>query len=176
MTEKNVRRIPIVSLDDSRYSRLARLVVFPPSAKPGVMEFFPAIAGFNIGSGVDVDLSFLYSFNMEPSGGVDRHIRTEEMFVPLDGDLCLPLAPCEEAYGGAIPPRIENFVGVRICHGEALILSKNVWHNGGWPVDAKSGVRYIMVLSGHREAHAGGGPIDFVTATLPGQGTIIPDW
>lgn len=176
MAESSVRRIPIVSLADARYSRLARLITFPVSDAGKGVEFFPAIAGFNIGSGSLVDLSFLCNFVSAPSGGVDRHARTEELFVPLDGDMCLPLAPCGEPDNPASIPDTDEFVGVLVRHGQALILSANVWHNGGWPVDPVKGVRYIMVLSGHRPEQGRDGYMDFITATLPGGRSLLPSW
>ena len=176
MPESPVRRIPIVSVKDPRYSHLARLITFPASDKAKGVEFFPAIAGFNIGSGSIVDVSFLYNFSSAPSGGVDRHARTEEMFVPLDGDLCLPLAACREPDNPNAKPDPQEFVGVLIRHGEAIILSANIWHNGGWPVDAGKGVRYIMVLSGHRAETGHEGYMDFITATLPSSISLFPNW
>jgi len=176
MAESSVRRIPIVSLADARYAPLARLITFPASDPGKGVEFFPAIAGFNIGSGSLVDLSFLYNFVSAPSGGVDRHARTEELFVPLDWDMCLPLAPCVAPDDPNAKPNPDDFVGVVVRHGQALILSANVWHNGGWPVNAATGVRYIMVLSGHRAQQGGDAYMDFITATLPEGRSILPAW
>ena len=129
--EADVYRIPIVSLDDSRYRHLARRVVFPPSDRTQRTKCFPALTGFNIGSGSDVDVSFLYSFNREPLGGFNRHLRTEEMFVVLEGAFCIPLAACKEPDNPEEQPTPADFVGVIVRQGEAIILRTNVWHNGG---------------------------------------------
>jgi hypothetical protein len=175
MAEPRIHRIPIVSLADPRYAPLARLVTFPPSDMRRDDEFFPAIAGFDIGGGSTVDVSFLYSFTRKPCGGFDRHLRTQEMFVPLDGDLCLPLAACREPDNVNEQPKPEDFVGVLVRHGEAVILSANVWHTGGWPLDAQKGVRYIMVLSGHRAGQGPQGFVDYILTTLPEGIAIFPE-
>jgi hypothetical protein len=176
MSVPRVHRIPVVSLDDPRYARLARRVVFPPSPRAEGLQFFPALAGFNVGAGSDVDVSFLFTYKRDPTGGFDRHLRTEEMFVPLDGDLCLPLAPCRDAADPLEKPDPEGFVCVVVPHGEAVILAPNVWHTAGWPVDKSKGVRYIMVLSGHRPGQGAQGNVDYIATELSGGVTIVPDW
>ena len=135
MIDTKVHLVPIVALDDPRYSHLARRIAFPESDRSQRTKFYPAFTGFNVGSGADVDVSFLYSFSREPSAGFDRHLRTEEMFVPLEGDFCMPLAACKNLDDPDEQPTPDDFVCTIIPRGEAIILRPNVWHNGGWPVD-----------------------------------------
>jgi hypothetical protein len=151
-------------------------VDFPPSDPSQPSKFYPAFAGFNVGSGADVDVSFLYSFATAPKAGFDRHLRTEEMFVSLQGDLCIPLAPCKEPDNPDEQPTTDDFVCAIVPQGAAIILRPNVWHNGGWPVDPKAGVRYIMVLSGHRAGTGIEGRVDHITKNFAGGATIVPDW
>jgi hypothetical protein len=176
MSVPRVHCIPVVSLGDPRYSRLARRIVFPPSKRAEGLQFFPALAGFNVGAGSDVDVSFLFTFRRDPCGGFDRHLRTEEMFVPLDGDLCIPLAPCRDASDPEEKPVPEEFVCVMVPHGEAVILAPNVWHTAGWPIDEEKGVRYIMVLSGHRPGTGAQGNVDYIATELADGVKILPLW
>lgn len=176
MGEPKVYRIPIVSLDDPKYSHLARLVTFPPSDREQRGKFLPAYVGFNVGSGSDVDISFLYSYRSEPSSGFDRHLWTEEVFVPLQGDFCIPLAACKDPDDPDEKPDPADFVGAIVRQGEALILRANIWHNGGWPVDPEQGVRYLMFLSGHRAGEGHQGRVDYITQRLDEGVAIAPDW
>ena len=176
MAEPRVHRIPLVSLERPEHARLARRLAFPASVRAEGIHFYPAFAGFNVGSGSDVDVSFLFSFTRAPSGGFDRHLRTEEMFVPLDGDLCIPLAPCREPGNPKEQPTPEDFVCAIVPQGEAIILSPNVWHAAGWPVDGEKGVRYIMVLSGHRAGQGHQGYVDYIAMELADGVRIYPDW
>ena len=170
-----VHEIPIVSLDDPRYQPIARLVVFPASDRARVGQFFPAYAGFTIPDNT-VDVSFLYSFRREPTVGFDRHLRTEEMFVPLEGDVVVPLAACRHPDDPEEQPTPEDFVAARVRQGEALILRANVWHNGGWPVDPERGVRYLDILSGHRAGAGHQGRVDHIVKRFPDGVAILPDW
>jgi len=171
-----VHLLPILPATAPAVRELARHFTFAPVTEREGVHFFPAVAGFDVGNGSQVDVSYLYSFTTDATPGVDRHLRTQEMFVPLDGDLCLPLAPSRRPQDRDDHPRPEDFVAVVVRHGEALILNANVWHNGGWPVDPHKGVRYIMVLSGHRAGAEGEEYLDFQTATLPGEAALLPDW
>jgi hypothetical protein len=176
MAGPNVHLIPVVSLGAPKYARLARRIKFPPSDRARGDHFFPAFAGFNVGAGSDVDVSFLYSFTRTPNGGFDRHLQTEEMFVPLEGDLCIPLAQCKEPDNPSEKPLPDEFVCAIVPQGEAIILPPNVWHNGGWPVDGQKGVRYIMVLSGHRSGQGHQGHVDYIATQLPDGILLYPDW
>lgn len=176
MSPAEVVRIPLVDADDARCAELVRKVVFPSPDPTRDDEFFPAVAGIKIGSSSEVDVSYLYSFNHHPSAGCERHLLTEEMFIPLEGELCMPVAPCPHPDTEADRPAANDFVGIRVCHGEALILRPNVWHYGGWPFDAKRGVRYLMVLSGHRQTEASGGRLDHLVTTILDEVEIYPDW
>jgi len=173
--DAQVHRIPIVSLDDPRYAHLARRIKFPEAAREQRSKFFPAFAGFEIPD-TNVDVSFLFSFRKEPSVGFDRHLRTEEMFVPLDGDFVIPLAACKNPDDPDEIPTPDEFVAALVPQSEAIILRPNVWHNGGWPVDAERGVRYIMVLSGHRAGSSHQGRVDHIVQKFAGGAAIVPDW
>lgn len=175
MTAQDVHLIPIVPAEAVVRAKLARRVVFPPSRRDRDDEFFPALDGIQLG-GAHADVSFLYSHNRSPTNNFDRHLRTEEMFVPLDGDLCLPLAACREPGNPNEQPHFGDFVCVIVRHNEALIIRPNVWHNGGWPVDPERGVRYVMVLSGHRSGEGEQGHEDYIATRLPGAATIFPKW
>jgi hypothetical protein len=171
----DVRRIPIVSLDDPRYQHLARRVVFPASDRARGGQFFPAYVTFNLPD-TTVDVSFLYSFRREPTAGFDRHLRTEELFVALEGDLVFPLAPCRNPDDPEEVPTPEDFVAVRVRQGEAAILPANVWHNGGWPVDPERGIRLLDILSGHRAGSGHQGRVDHIVKQFAGGAAIVPDW
>lgn len=175
MAEAGVHRVPIVSLDDPRYAHLARRVVFPASDRSRPADFFPACAGFSTGD-PNVDVSFFYSFDREPQGLFDRHLRTEELFVPVEGDFCIPLAACKDASDPDEQPTPDDFVCAIVPQGEAMILRPNVWHNGGWPLDPEKGVRFIMVLSGHRAGSGLEGRVDHIIKEFPAGTAIIPDW
>lgn len=174
-TQTGVHRIPIVSLDDPSYAHLARRVTFPASDRSKTLDFFPAFEGFNTGDGA-IDVSLFYSFDTEPQAMFDRHLRTEEFFIPVEGDFYIPLAPCRDAADPDEQPAPDDFVCALVREGEGMILNANVWHNGGWPADPQKGTRFLMILSGHRAGSGVDGRVDHIVKEFPAGTTILPDW
>ena len=79
------------------------------------------MSGFNVGSGSDVDISYLESSRSEPSNGFDRHLNTEELFECLEGEYVMPMAPCRRPDDPDDEPRIEDLIAFRVRAGDAYL-------------------------------------------------------
>ena len=84
MGNDKLRTIPVKDTDAPEFAEVARKVSWPQKDEGRPSQFWPAMSGFNIGSGTDVDISYLESTRSEPSNGFDRHLNTEELFVCLE--------------------------------------------------------------------------------------------
>ena len=111
----------------------------------------------------------------EPSDGFDRHLNTEELFVCLEGEYVMPMAPCRKPDDPNDEPLIEDLIAFRVRAGDAYVLKPNVWHNGGWPTKEAGSMRYIMVLSGHRAGEGHQGRVDHIMKKLPDDQQVIPE-
>ena len=167
--------IPVLDTDAPEFAKVARKVSWPQKDPGRPSQFWPAMSGFNVGSGSDVDISYLESSRSEPSNGFDRHLNTEELFVCLEGEYVMPMAPCRKPDDPDDEPRIEDLIAFRVRAGDAYVLKPNVWHNGGWPTREAGTMRYIMVLSGHRAGEGHQGRVDHIMKTLPEDQQVIPD-
>ena len=85
MGDDKLRAIPVMDTDAPEFEKVARKVNWPKRDPGRPSQFWPAMSGFNIGSGADVDISYLESSRSDPSNGFDRHLNTEELFVCLEG-------------------------------------------------------------------------------------------
>jgi hypothetical protein len=167
IADLQVHKLKVLSTDDPSFSKVARFVEPPPLTPEG--KFFPAYVGFNIGSGADVDISWLDVAGGLPYRvitGFDRHLHTEELFIAIDGDFYFPAAPCRQPDDPDDVPSPDDFRCWRINEGDMFVLKPNVWHDGCWPVDPSRMVRFIMILSGHR-ASAEGGRVDHIVKRFP---------
>ena len=121
MGNDKLRTIPVKDTDAPEFAAVARKVNWPEKDADKPSQFWPAMSGFNIGSGTDVDISYLESTRTEPSNGFDRHLNTEELFVCLAGEYVMPMAPCRKPDDPDDEPRIEDLsrsgcrAGVRRC-------------------------------------------------------------
>lgn len=174
MAEIQIHRLNVLSSDDPSFAEVARKVVPPPRAPKG--EFYPAYVGFNVGSGSDVDISWLdvaAGYPYRPVTGFDRHLHTEELFIATEGDYYFPACLCRRPEDSDEVPSPEDFKCWLIKQGEMYVLKPNVWHDGCWPVDASRMVRFIMILSGHR-ASAQGGRVDHIVKRFAeGRGILV---
>ena len=175
MSDQNIIRIPVVSKDDPSFALVATRIDLPQRDAGRLSQFWPALSGFMIGSGNAVDISYLESTSRAPSRAFDRHVRSDELFVCLEGEFLIPMAPCHSPEDPDEEPRVDELRCYHIKAGELFVLKRNTWHNGGWPAPGAERMRYLMILSGHRTGAGHGGREDHVMKDLPeGQG-MLPD-
>jgi len=175
MAQATVHKIPIRSLDDPAFEKVARRVPTPPRDPGRESQFWPALSGFNVGSGSDVDISYLESTTKTPKSGFDRHLHTEELFVCLEGEFVMPMATCRNPDDPEEIPHPEDLLCFHVRAGDMYVLKANVWHNGGWPAPGVEKTRYIMVLSGHRGGEGHQGRVDHIVKNLPDGMQIQPE-
>jgi ureidoglycolate hydrolase len=72
---------------------------------------------------------------------MERHQRTPEMIVFLDGEGVACLAPPQEAAEG----RLRDMVAVRARAGQAFLLERGAWHSIPFPVGRKP-ARFLVVF------------------------------
>ena len=113
--------IPVLDTDAPEFAKVARKVSWPQKDPGRPSQFWPAMSGFNVGSGSDVDISYLESSRSEPSNGFDRHLNTEELFVCLEGEYVMPMAPCRRPDDPDDEPRIEDLIAFRVRAGDAYL-------------------------------------------------------
>lgn len=166
MSEETIHRLEIRPITDPLFETVARLVN-PPSVNEAETTFLPAYAGFDIADGSEVDISYFYAPPANPSlpdprRRFDRHLRTEELWVVVEGDFLLPLSACRYPEDPEDPPRPEDFLCFAVNDGDMFVIKPNVWHCGPWPTRAGSPVRFFMFLAGHRKSSDASGVVDFI--------------
>ena len=74
-------------------------------------------------------------------GRMERHLRTREALIALDGEAVLCVAPPQESANG----ELSGITTVRICAGQALILETGAWHWIPFPV-GDSTARFLVIF------------------------------
>lgn len=172
--------LPVRDRSDPLFETVARLLN-PPPAPTDKTTFLPAYAGFTLGDGSDVDVSYFYAPPVDASGfqsrrRFDRHLRTEELWIVAEGDFLVPLAPCRVPEDPDDLPRPEDFLCFAIQQGDMFALRPNVWHCGPWPTRAATPVRFFMLLSGHRKQAAESAKfVDFYQREFAGDVALLPE-
>jgi hypothetical protein len=74
-------------------------------------------------------------------GRMERHLRTREALIALDGEAVLCVAPPQEGANGGL----SGITAVRIRAGQALILETGAWHWIPFPV-GDSTARFLVIF------------------------------
>jgi hypothetical protein len=178
MAVSSVHKLQVRTIDDPLFDTVARLVN-PPATAGDKTSFLAAYAGFNIGAGTDVDISYYDAPGTAqpwatPRNRFDRHLRTDELWVCTEGDFYVPMAVCREPDNAEDVPRPEDMVCFLVPRGTLFVVRPNVWHTGPWPAQAGQAVRFFMMLSGHRKADSGEN-VDHIIKEFPDGASIFPD-
>lgn len=178
MPSLTIERVKVRTSDDPLFSTVAR-AVNPPARQADRTLFLPAYAGFNIAEGSKVDISYFYEPPSDepwatPKRTFDRHLRTDELWVAMEGDMWVAMAPCRRPDDPQDTPRPEDMLCFEIKQGDALVVRPNTWHTGPWPAQPGQAVRFFMLLSGHRKADSGDN-VDHIMRDFPDGAAILPD-
>jgi mannose-6-phosphate isomerase-like protein (cupin superfamily) len=170
-------KLPIDSVHSEHFKSVARLVN-PPIEDWSKTVFLPAYSHFEIFSGSTVDISYFYQPPSKtpwqtPRAVFDRHLKTEEMWIVVEGDLLVPLAVAKTDDDPNELPSLEDMRCYEIHEGEAFVLRPNVWHAGPWAKRSGQAVRFFMLLSGHRRIDSQA-TLDHIVKEL--EIGVSPDW
>lgn len=82
-----------------------------------------------------VDLTFSWA---------ERHMHTDELVIPVTGDILVYAGPAEHPDEPVKLPALESFKVFRVRPGQAALLGKGVWH--GAPLAVDSPAKAIVLL------------------------------
>jgi mannose-6-phosphate isomerase-like protein (cupin superfamily) len=178
VTTSKIQRLEVRSTEEPLFKELARKVNPPDVEESGKTEFIPAYAGFDIGEGSQVDISYFYSPPSDrpwetPKTNFDRHWHTEELWVVVQGDFLLPLAKCREPNNPDEVPRAEDMHLFAVKEGDLFVVRPNVWHTGPWAASPGQPYTFYMMLSGHRKATEDEN-VDYTVHQFPEDVAILP--
>lgn len=114
-------------------------VVKTPSGKPtsegADYKFWSDIADYKIAGETEVGICTVYKQENENVMGVERHLNTPEILIPIDAPFILPVLKKDEN-------KLEYFeVGI----GEAVVINNAVWHGPCLPV-GKAESSYFVIF------------------------------
>ncbi|KPJ88976.1 MAG: hypothetical protein AMS17_03640 [Spirochaetes bacterium DG_61] len=80
----------------------------------------------------------------------ERHMRTPEFLLPVNGDMILILGPPEYPNEPSRLPDLSRFAAFKIKAGESILLKPGVWHYAGIPLQGEF-YMYCIYASGTGE-------------------------
>lgn len=119
----------------ARYGTVARPPGGAPLAATEQFRYWSDAAAFAVDGETEIGYCTVYAADA-PVDWMERHARTPEVLVPIDGPFLLPVMA-----DGAV----EVF---RVEPGEAVVIGPGVWHSACRPVDAASTTYFVLFRRG----------------------------
>jgi ureidoglycolate hydrolase len=138
MTEIQARR---VSSDNFRpYGSIVSIPKGDPTSQSKEYRFWADIADYHIDGSTEIGLCTVYAQPHSDISGVERHIRTPEILIPVDAPFVVPLL-----LDGRPDSAVEAF---HVEVGEAVVIHSGVWHGACLPVDAPQATYFVIFRKG----------------------------
>jgi ureidoglycolate hydrolase len=114
--------------------------VLSPTGKPTSegtdYTYWSDLAHYVINGETEIGLCHVYRQPRAEIRGMERHLRTPELLIPIDGPFLLPLLlegqPSSEA-------RV-----FRVNVGEAIVMDPGVWHGACFPADRETSSYFVI--------------------------------
>lgn len=133
---ESIRPVRITSDNFSRYGRVAHLPETEPLAASDQFKFWSDVAAFETGEQTEIGFCTVYARQEETVAWMERHERTPEVLIPIDGPFLLPVLDGD---------RVDTF---QVEPGEAVVIGKNVWHSACIPVGANETTYFVIFRRG----------------------------
>lgn len=129
----------ITSETFARYGRVARLPEGPPTAEDATFRFWSDVAHVGIDGETEIGFCTVYRQDASAVTWMERHDRTPELLIPIDGPFLLPVM------GEGEHAEVEVF---EVRPGEAVVIGQGVWHSACHPADADAATYFVIFRRG----------------------------
>jgi ureidoglycolate hydrolase len=147
-------------ITDANFSPFGKIVTAPktrPTSQAADYKFWSDIADYHVAGETEIGLCTVYAQLNQQISGIERHMHTPEILIPVDASFILPLF--DDVRGKA-----EAF---RVNIGEAVVINTGVWHGACLPVGKKEATYFVIFRKGTPHEDVMKKPIDPVQILMP---------
>jgi ureidoglycolate lyase len=128
-------RVPVVRLTPESFAGLGQVVIKPAGqptvTRPG-LRFWNRVGAMDVPGEVEMGILELTTQEFV-FDSLERHVRTPEMFIPIEGVAIMPIGLGTGEDGFPRPEEIKAFI---FDAGTSIIMNPGVWHWIPYPVTA----------------------------------------
>lgn len=132
-------KVRVKSITPENFARFGRVVNWPsqePTAQAKEFKFWSDIANYQIDGETEIGICTVYQQAKMEITGVERHLKTPEILIPIDAPFILPVLRDDEADN-----QLEAFqVGI----GQAVVIDTGVWHGACLPMGKKESSYFVI--------------------------------
>lgn len=134
-----VTPVRITPQNFARYGSVVQMPETPPLATGATFKFWSDVAHYLVDGETEIGVCTVYRQEADGVDWMERHERTPELLVPVDGPFILPVM------GAGAEDRVEAF---RVEPGEAVVIGQNVWHSACLPVEGEEATYFVLFRRG----------------------------
>ena len=132
-------RIKACQVTAKKFSPYGKVVSTPrgkPTSQAAEYKFWSDIAHYAIEGDTEIGICTVYKQRKAEIVGMERHIQTPEILIPIDAPFVLPLL-----LDGERDTRAKAF---QVNPGEAVVVQRGVWHGACLPVGKKESSYFVI--------------------------------
>lgn len=144
-----------VPVSDAAFRQFGKAVLSPrgePTSQAKDYKFWSDIAHFEIQGETEIGLCQVFRQPVNTIAGMERHLRTPEILIPIDAPFVLPLL-----LEGASSRETGIF---RVEPGQAVVIDPGVWHGACLPAGAQASWYFVVFRRGTPQTDVEKKPIE----------------
>ena len=111
-----------------------------PTAEAAEFKYWSNVASYLIKGETEIGWCTVFRQKEMKVTGVERHLRTPEVLIPVDAPFILPILKEGDAD--------ESLEAFRVNVGEAIVIGEGVWHGACLPVGKKESSYFVIFRKG----------------------------
>lgn len=117
----------------TKFGKIADATIKPPLVDAENLKFWTTIASYKVDGETEIALCQVKR-SVDSVGMLERHIKTPEILVPIEGDFILPVAPARSLQDPAEAPEAASVEAFLVHSDQAVVMDVGVWHTAPIPV------------------------------------------
>lgn len=122
------------------YGRVFKIPRSQPLAETDQFRYWSNIAEFTIQGATEIGWCTVFRRGGASVRGVERHLRTPEILIPVDAPFILPVMKEGDSE--------EDLKAFKVNVGEAIVIGDGVWHAPCIPVGKKESSYFVIFRKG----------------------------
>lgn len=131
---------PITEDNFKKFGKVVKTPEGEPTAQADDFKFWPDIADYEINGATEIGICTVFKQPKNLINGMERHLETPEILIPIDAPFVLPLLKEGDSEEGA-----EAF---QVDIGEVVVIDKAVWHGACLPVGKEESSYFVIFKKG----------------------------
>lgn len=133
MKQLSVKAKNLTPASFAKFGKVADANVIPPLVNAENLKFWTTIATYTVDGETEIALCQVKK-SVDFVGMLERHVKTPEILVPIEGDFILPVAPAGNLQDPAEIPEASGVEAFIVRSDQAVVMEKGVWHTAPIPI------------------------------------------